>query len=142
MYDPITIFLIVWGLFCVGLFLLFCFLTGEVPLAFIVKLVWWCWILLISACLENFWLLHQIWKRVLLGRVFLAVDSSLSSLYRAISFWLVEFLLRNQLTALPGVLLYVIGHFSLVVFNILSLSLIFFSFITLYSKCSSLGLTT
>ena len=31
MYDPITIFLIVWGLFSVGLFLLFCFLPREVP---------------------------------------------------------------------------------------------------------------
>ena len=42
MYDPITIFLIVLGLFCVGLFLLLCFLPREVPLAFVVKLVWWC----------------------------------------------------------------------------------------------------
>ena len=38
MYDPITIFLIVLGLFSVGLFLL-CFLPREVPLAFILKLV-------------------------------------------------------------------------------------------------------
>ena len=37
--DPITIFLIVWGLFSVGLFLLLCFLTKEVPLAFVVKLL-------------------------------------------------------------------------------------------------------
>ena len=36
MYDPITIFLIVLGLFSVGLFLL-CFLPREVPLAFVVK---------------------------------------------------------------------------------------------------------
>ena len=42
MYDPITIFLIVFGLFCVGLFLLLYFLPGEVPLAFVVNLVWWC----------------------------------------------------------------------------------------------------
>ena len=42
MYDPITVFLIVWGLFSVGLFLLLCFLPREVPLAFVVKLVWWC----------------------------------------------------------------------------------------------------
>ena len=39
-YDPITIFLIVWSLFF--LFLLLHFPPGEVPLAFIVKLVWWC----------------------------------------------------------------------------------------------------
>ena len=42
MYDPITVFLIVWGLFSVGLSLLLCFLPREVPLAFVVKLVWWC----------------------------------------------------------------------------------------------------
>ena len=41
MYDPI-IFLTVWGLFSIGLFLLLCFLPREVPLAFVVKLVWWC----------------------------------------------------------------------------------------------------
>ena len=42
MYDPVTVFLIVLGLFSVGLFLLLCFLTREFPLAFVVKLVWWC----------------------------------------------------------------------------------------------------
>ena len=42
MYDLITIFLIVLGLFSVGLFLLLCFLPREVPLVFVVKLVWWC----------------------------------------------------------------------------------------------------
>ena len=40
MYDPVTVFLIVWGLFSVGLFLLLCFMLREVPLAFVVKLVW------------------------------------------------------------------------------------------------------
>ena len=38
-------------------------------------MVWWCWILLTFACLESFWFLHQIWRRVLLGRVFLVVGS-------------------------------------------------------------------
>ena len=42
MYDLLTIFLIVLGLFCVGLFLLLCFLCREVPLVVLVKLVWWC----------------------------------------------------------------------------------------------------
>ena len=37
MYDPITIFLIVLGLFCVGLFFLLCFLPREVPLAVVDK---------------------------------------------------------------------------------------------------------
>ena len=42
MYDPITIFLIVSGVFGLGLSLLLCFLPRKVPLAFVVKLVWWC----------------------------------------------------------------------------------------------------
>ena len=41
-YDPITIFLIVLGLLSAGLFLLLCFLPREIPLVFVVKLVWWC----------------------------------------------------------------------------------------------------
>ena len=41
-YDPITIFLIVWGLFSVSLFLLLCFLPREVPFAIVVKLALWC----------------------------------------------------------------------------------------------------
>ena len=53
MYDPITIFSIVSG-FSVGLFLLLGFLPKEVPFALVVKLVWWCRILLTFACLENF----------------------------------------------------------------------------------------
>ena len=101
MYDPVTIFLIVLGWFSVGLFLHLCFLPREVPLAFVVKLVWWCWILLTFACLESFWFLHQIWRRVLLGGILLVVGSSLSSLYvyPTFPFWLVEFLLRKQLIA-------------------------------------------
>ena len=75
-------------------------------------------------CLESFWFLHQIRRRVLLGTVFLVVGSSLSSLwvYHAIPFWLVDFLLRNQ----P---LFVICHFSLAAFNISSLPLCFVSLI-------------
>ena len=41
MYDPITLFSIVSG-FSVGLFLLLGFLPKEVPLALVLKLVWWC----------------------------------------------------------------------------------------------------
>ena len=75
MYDPITIFFIFLDFFCVNTFLLLCFLPREIILAFVVNLVCWCWILLTFACLENFWFLHQIWMRVLLGRVFLVVGS-------------------------------------------------------------------
>ena len=42
MYVPITNFLIVLGFVFEGLFFLLCFLPREVPLAFVVKLVWWC----------------------------------------------------------------------------------------------------
>ena len=42
MCDLVTVFLMVLDLFSVNLFLLSCFLTGEIPLAFVVKLVWYC----------------------------------------------------------------------------------------------------
>ena len=80
MYDSVPIFLIVLGLFFVGLFLLWYFLPKEVPLAFVINLVWWCQILLTFACLESFWLFCQFWMRILLAKVFLVVGSSLSSL--------------------------------------------------------------
>ena len=41
-YDSVIFFLIVLGLFCVGLFLLLCFLPIEVPLVFVLKLFFWC----------------------------------------------------------------------------------------------------
>ena len=69
-----------FALLSVSVFLLLCFLPREGPLAFVIKLVWWCWMLLTFAFLESFWFLHQIWRRVLLSRVFLVVVSSLSSL--------------------------------------------------------------
>ena len=54
-FDLTIIFLILLGLFSAGLFLLWCFLPREVSLAFVVKLVWQCWILLNFACMESFW---------------------------------------------------------------------------------------
>ena len=77
--------------------------------------------------------------RVLLDRVFLVVVSSLFSLYiyHAIPFWLVEFLLINQLITL--------WEFpyrwssSLADFNILSLSLIFVSLIAMCLSVFLLG---
>ena len=39
-------FLNCFGFVFSGLFLLLCFPPREVPLAFVIKLVWWCWILL------------------------------------------------------------------------------------------------
>ena len=40
MYDPVIVFLIALDLFSVGLFLLLCFTPREVPLAFVVEMVW------------------------------------------------------------------------------------------------------
>ena len=56
------------------------FSARTITLALVAKLVWWSWILLTFGCLESCWFLHEIWMRVLLGRVFLVVLSSLSSL--------------------------------------------------------------
>ena len=53
-YDSITIFLIILCLFSVGLFVLLCFMPREIPLAFVVKSVRWCCILLTFTCLESF----------------------------------------------------------------------------------------
>ena len=39
MYEPVTIFLIIFGSLCVGHFLLQCFLPREIPLVFVLKLV-------------------------------------------------------------------------------------------------------
>ena len=52
-----------------------------VPLKFVVKLVWWYWILLTFACLKSFLFLHQLWMRSLSSTVILVVDFSLSVLY-------------------------------------------------------------
>ena len=38
----------------------FSFLHREVPLIFVVKLVWWCWNPIVFACLYIIWFLHQI----------------------------------------------------------------------------------
>ena len=45
MYVPIPIFFKCFGFVIVCVFLLLCFLPREVPLAFVVKVVWWCWTL-------------------------------------------------------------------------------------------------
>ena len=127
MYDPITIFLIVLGLFFVGFFLLLWLIPRKVPLAFAVKLVWWCWILTF-ACLESFWFLHQIWMSLLKQSVlgcrlfhFITLNISCHSLLTC------RVSVEKSAGNLKGVPLYVMCHFPLVAFNILSLSLTFVS---------------
>ena len=67
-----------------SLTVIFSFTPWEIPLAFVSKLVWWCWVPLVFACLYSFVLFFQfldrIWMWALLGKVFLFVGSSLSSL--------------------------------------------------------------
>ena len=76
--------------------------------------------------------------RALLGRVFLVLGSSSSSpqTYFATPFWLVEFLLRDQLMGIP---LHVICCFSLVTLNVFSLNLIFVSLSSLCLAVFLLG---
>ena len=78
-YDPIIIFIIVWGAFslCRAFPFLFPAYRSSFTICYIAGLV----VLnsLNFGCLESIWL-HQIWRRVLLDRVFLVIDSSLSSL--------------------------------------------------------------
>ena len=49
--------------------MLFPFPLREVPLAFVIKLVWWYWILIRFACQYSFCFLHRIWMRAVLGSV-------------------------------------------------------------------------
>ena len=71
MYVPIAISLIVWGWFCRS-FSSLVFLDYIIPLTFVVKLVWWYWILLTFACLKSFWFL-QFWMKSLPGTEILVV---------------------------------------------------------------------
>ena len=138
MYDPITFFSIILGLFFEGLFLLLCFLL-KVPLAFVVNLVWWCWIFLTFAFLESFWFVHQIWRRDFLGILgcrffpFTTLNISCCLLLSC------RVSIEKSADSLMGVPLYVICCFSLVAFNILSLSLIFVSLITMCLSVFLLG---
>ena len=111
----------------VGLFLLLCFLPREASLAFVVKLVWWCWILLAFACLKRFWFLRQIWIRSLLCRVnlgcrffsFITLSISCHSLLTC------RVSAKKSADNLMGIPLYVIFCFSLAAFHISSLNFYF-----------------
>ena len=98
-YVPIFIFLIVWGWFCRSFFFSCISWLYKVPLAFVLKLVWWYWILLTFASRKTFWFLHQFGMRCLLGTVMLVVGFSplVVWIYPAIPFWPAEFLLKDQL---------------------------------------------
>ena len=69
--------------------------------------------------------------RILLGRLLLAVGSSLSSLevYCATPFWPAEFMLKKSTDNLMGVPLYIICFFSLAAFNVVVFCFLFFFFV-------------
>ena len=140
MYDPITIFLIVLGLFFVGIFLLLfsaqrssfsiCCKAGLVVLnsfnfCLSVKL-------LISP--SNLKETLAGWS-ILVCRFFPFV--TLNILCHSLLACRVS--VEKSADNLMGVLLYVISCFSLVAFNILSLSLIFVCWITMYLSVFFLG---
>ena len=66
------------GVDFIDLFPSLLFLDNISP--FVVKVVWWYWILLTFACLKSFLFLQQFWKRSLMDTVILVVDFSLSVL--------------------------------------------------------------
>ena len=70
--DPLAIFLIALGLFSVSRFFPFLVSYLEKFFSIHMKLVWQWWILLTFDCLESFWSFHQVWRRVLLGKVILS----------------------------------------------------------------------
>ena len=76
-----------------------------------------------------------------MGKVFLAIVSSLSSFLNILCLSLLACRVSVEKSAgsLMGVSLYVFCHFSLIAFNILSLSLIFVSFDYYVSWCVSPG---
>ena len=140
MYDPITIFLIVLGLFFVGIFLLLfsaqrssfsiCCKAGLVVLnsfnfCLSVKL-------LISP--SNLKETLAGWS-ILVCRFFPFV--TLNILCHSLMTCRIS--IEKSADSLMGVPFYVICHFSLIAFNILSLSLIFVCWITMYLSVFFLG---
>ena len=144
MYDPITIFLIVLVLFPVGLFLLLCFLPREIALAFVVKLVWWCWTL--NFCLTvKIWFLHQFWMRsLLISSNLVMISSNLGCRFFTFCTLNISLLacgvsIERSTVNHMGFPLYVTYCFSLADFNILSLCLISVSLINMCSDVFLLG---
>ena len=133
-------FLYCFGFIFVGLFFLLCFLFREIPLVFIVKLVWWCWILLTFGSLQSFWFLHQTWMITLLSRVILVAF---------FSFHYFKYILHSLLTcrvsveisavSLMEIPLYIISCFSLVAFNCFHCVYISLAWLICFLACFSLG---
>jgi len=116
---------------------------SDLPAAaatFVVKLVWWYWILLTFACLKSFWFLHQFWMRSLPGNLgcrffcFSTLNISCHSLLAC------TVSAERSAVKRMGFPLCVIYCFSLAAFNILSLCLVFVSLIHMCLGMFLLGL--
>ena len=104
---------------------------------FVVKLVWWYWILLTFACLKSFLFLHKFWKRSLLGSwlqpIILVVDFFHFGTLNISCHSLLACRVSAERSAVKsmGFPFYVTCCFSLAAFNILSLCLVFISLISM-----------
>ena len=134
-------FLIILTLFSVDLFLLLCCQSRKVPLAFVVKLVWWCRILFNFLLSGKLLISPSNLKDSLVGwnilgcRFFPFITLNMS----CHSHLACRVSVEKSADSLMGVPFYVTCHFSLVAFNILSLSLILSVWLPCISVCSSLG---
>ena len=120
MCDSITVFLIAWSLFSVNLFLFLCFLPREVPLAFVEKLVWCCWILLTFVWKVFDFSIKTEGESCLVGYSWLPLLPFHHFKYTTPFPLACRVSVKKSADSLMRVPLYVICHFSLVAFNTLS----------------------
>ena len=117
-----------------------CFLSRENPLAFVEELVWWCWIL--CFCLSVKLLFSPSYLNEILAgysnlgcRFFSFITLSMPC--HSLLAWKVS--IKKSAVILMGILLCVICCFSLAVFNICSLYLIFVTLINMCLEVFRLG---
>ena len=111
------------------LVVVFFFFLCRVPLVFVVKLVWWCWILLVLHVCEAFWF-PQIWMSlagwsILSCRFYPFITLNISCHFPC------RVSAEKSADNLMWIPSYVIYCFSLVAFNVFSLTLILLSFINM-----------
>ena len=118
-----------------------CFLSREYPLAFVGKLVWWCWILSAFACqllISPSYLNEILAEYNNLGCRFLSFITLIMSCHSLLA---CRVSIERSAVILMGIPLCVICCFSLAAFNICSLCLIFVNLINMCLGCFSLGLS-
>ena len=121
-------FILFW-VFFIGLFFLLCFLSREVPLAFVVRLDCWCWILLtFTYLLKIDFFIKCEWSNLGVFFSFYLIILSIS----CHSLLAYRISVERPAVSLMGIPFYVICWFSLAAFNICSLYLIFVSLINMH----------